>query len=47
MCDEAAREGYEEFLIDLPLNSLWGLGVALTRSLVDVKSGIEDGAAWS
>ena len=47
VCDEAAREGYEGFLIDPPLSSLWGLGVALTRSLVDMKGGIEDGAAWS
>jgi hypothetical protein len=47
VCDEAAQEGYERFLIDPPLTTLQGLGVAKTRSLVDVKSGIEDGATWS
>ncbi len=47
VCDEAAREGYEGFLVDPPLTSLRGLGSALTRSLVDMKAGIEDGAAWS
>ena len=47
VCDEAAQEGYEGFLVDPPLTSLRGLGSALTRSLVDMKAGIEDGAAWS
>jgi hypothetical protein len=46
VCDEAAREGYEGFLIDPPLSSLRGLDAAQTRSLVDIKGGIEDGAAW-
>ncbi len=46
VCDEAAQEGYERFLIDPPLTSLQGLGTAQTRSLVEVKSEIEDGAAW-
>ena len=46
VCDEAAREGYESFLIDPPLTSLRGLDAAQTRSLVDMKGGIEDGAAW-
>ena len=46
MCDEAAQEGYEGFLVDPPLTSLRGLDAALTRSLVDMKGGIEDGAAW-
>ena len=45
VCDEAAQEGYEGFLIDPPLTSLRGLGTALTRSLVEMKGGIEDGAA--
>ena len=47
VCDEATQEGYEGFLIDPPLTSLLGLGAALTHSLVDMKGGIEDGAAWS
>ncbi len=47
VCDEAAQEGYEGFLVDLPLTSLRGLGTALMRSLVDMKGGIEDGAACS
>ncbi len=46
VCDEAAQEGYERFLIDPPLTSLQGLGTAQTRSLVEVKSEIEDEAAW-
>jgi len=46
VCDEAVQEGYERFIVDPPLTSLQGLGVAQTRSLVEVKSGIEDGAAW-
>jgi hypothetical protein len=46
VCDEAVQEGYERFIVDPPLTSLQGLGAAQTRSLVEVKSGIEDGAAW-
>jgi hypothetical protein len=46
VCDEAAQEGYEGFLIDPPLTALRGLGSARTRSLVDMKGGIEDGAVW-
>ena len=46
VCDEAAQEGYEGFLVDPPLTSLRGLGTALMRSLVDMKGGIEDGAVW-
>ena len=45
VCDEAAQEGYEKFLIDPPLTSLQGLGAARTRSIVEVKSEIEDEAA--
>ena len=41
VCDEAAQEGYESFLVDPPLSTLQGLGASLTRSLVDVKSVIE------
>ena len=41
VCDEAAQEGYESFLIDPPLTTLQGLDASLTRSLVDVKSVIE------
>jgi hypothetical protein len=47
VCNEAAQEGYRSFLVDPPLTTLQGLDAALTRSLVDVKSGIEDGAAWA
>ena len=43
VCDEAAQEGYENFLVDPPLTTLQGLDASLTRSLVDVKSVIEDG----
>lgn len=45
VCNEAAQEGYESFLVDPPLTTLQGLDATLTRSLVDVKSMIEDGAA--
>ena len=45
VCDEAAQEGYESFLVDPPLSTLQGLEAALTRSVVDVKNGIEDEAA--
>ncbi len=41
VCDEAAQEGYESFLVDPPLTTLQGLDASLTRSLVDVKSVIE------
>jgi len=47
VCDEAAQEGYEGFLVDPPLASLRGLDAALTQSLVAMKGGIEDGAACS
>ncbi len=46
VCDEAVQEGYERFLVDPPLTSLRGLDVALTLSFADMKSGIEDRAAW-
>lgn len=46
VCDEAAQEGYERFLVDPPLTALQGLSTTLTRSFIDVKSGIEDGATW-
>jgi hypothetical protein len=47
VCDEVAQEGYEAFLIDPPLTTLQGLDAVLTRSLVEVKNGIEDGTAWA
>jgi hypothetical protein len=43
VCDEAAQEGYEGFLVDPPLSTLKGLDASLMRSLVDVKSVIENG----
>ena len=43
VCDEAAQEGYECFLVDPPLTTLQGLDASLMRSLVDVKSVIEGG----
>jgi hypothetical protein len=43
VCDEAAQEGYERFLVDPPLTTLQGLDASLTRSLIDVKSVIEGG----
>ena len=50
VCDEARQEGYENFLVDPPLTTLQGLDASLTRSLVDVKSVIEDetqpGQGW-
>ncbi len=47
VCDEAALGGCERFLVDPPLTTLQGLSSNLTRSLVEVKSGIEDGGAWA
>ncbi len=41
VCDEAAQEGYEGFLVDPPLTALQGLDASLMRSLVEVKSVIE------
>ena len=43
VCDEAAQDGYEGFLVDPPLTPLQGLDASLTRSLVEVKSLIEGG----
>ncbi len=40
-CDEASQEGYEGFLIDLPLTSLQGLGSVLPLALSDIKNEIE------
>jgi hypothetical protein len=42
-CEEASQEGYEGFLIDLPLSTLQGLGSVLPLTISDIKSAIEEG----